>query len=241
MQERPLPQPPPGNHFSEMDDEPSSSGWQLKWVIGTWIGVIVVILILWLLPRYQLRAHGKSDWIEVLSNARQLDIALSEFETEFGRFPDASTSEAVRQKSGATHPLSSRTSNDLFAQLFASGIVTTESMFYARAKTARRPPDGIFDSEATLLQHGECGFAYISGLSSKSDPNTPLIFGPVIPGTTSLDLITCHGKAVVLKADHSVTSLPINSEGKIIYNGLDLLDPRQPFWHGKAPDVKWPK
>ncbi len=25
------------------------------------------------------------------------------------------------------------------------------------------------------------------------------------------------------------------------FNGLDLLDPRQPFWYGKAPDVKWPK
>jgi hypothetical protein len=36
--------------------------------------------------------------------------------------------------------------------------------------------------------------------------------------------------------------LPINSSGKIILtNGLDLLDPRQPFWDGKAPDVKWPK
>jgi hypothetical protein len=38
-----------------------------------------------------------------------------------------------------------------------------------------------------------------------------------------------------------VTSGLIDSPGKIIYNGLDLLDPRRPFWHGKAPDVKWPK
>ena len=29
--------------------------------------------------------------------------------------------------------------------------------------------------------------------------------------------------------------------GKVIINGLDLRDPRQPFWHGKTPDVKWPK
>ena len=64
----------------------------------------------------------------------------------------------------------------------------------------------------------------------------------MIPGTTTLDQKSCDGKAVVLKIDNSVTSLPINSAGKIILpNGLDLLDPRQPFWHGKAPDVKWPK
>ena len=92
-----------------------------------------------------------------------------------------------------------------------------------------------------MLEHGECSFAYISGLDSKCHPDTPLVFGPVIPGTTTLDRSSCDGKAVILKIDNSVMSYPINSAGKIIINGLDLLDPRQPFWHGKAPDVKWPK
>lgn len=76
---------------------------------------------------------------------------------------------------------------------------------------------------------------------SKDNPSTPIAFGPVIPATRTLDVKTFGGKAVVLKLDSSVSSLPIDSAGKIIYNGMDLLDPRQPIWHGKAPDVKWPK
>jgi hypothetical protein len=47
---------------------------------------------------------------------------------------------------------------------------------------------------------------------------------------------------VVLTIDGKVTTHAISSSGKIILpNGLELLDPRQPYWHGKAPDVRWPK
>lgn len=67
------------------------------------------------------------------------------------------------------------------------------------------PAGKLFHSDATILEHGECGFGYLSEL------------------------------------DNSASTYPINSAGKILVNGLDLLDPRQPFWHGKTPDVKWPK
>ena len=114
-------------------------------------------------------------------------------------------------------------------------------MFYAEAKFTRRS-DEIFSSDATILEHGECAFAYVSGLSATGDPDTPLVFGPVIPGTKTLDQKSCGGQVAVLCMDNSVRTYPISSAGKIILtNGLDLLDPRQPFWDGKAPDVKWPK
>ena len=104
-----------------------------------------------------------------------------------------------------------------------------------------RRPDDVTTTDATVLAHGECAFAYISGLSTADGPNTPLAFGPVIPGTSTLDRKSCEGRAVILRIDNSVSTYPINSSGKIIVNGLDFLDPRQPYWRGKAPDVKWPK
>lgn len=177
---------------------------------------------------------------EPVSNAKQIGLALFTFDQDYGKYPDTTTVVAVRRETGSTLILPDRTSNDLFAQLLATGILGTEKIFYLRAKSMRKP-DNVFDTDATILAHGECAFAYIAGLSSRDDPNTPVFFGPVIPGTTTLDRKSRDGKAVVLSVDNAVSSYPINPAGKIIVNGRDLLDPRQPFWHGKAPDVKWPK
>jgi hypothetical protein len=187
------------------------------------------------------RARGH-EMTRTVNNARQLGMALFEFDSEYGKFPDSSTVAAVRQDTGSKLSLPDCTSNDLFAQLLATKIIENESTFYARVEVSTRKADNLFQTDATILEHGECGFAYISGLSANGDPNTPLVFGPVIPGTTTVDRKSCDGKAVVLKMDCSATTYPINSAGKIILpNGLDLLDPRQPFWHGKVPDVKWAK
>jgi hypothetical protein len=63
----------------------------------------------------------------------------------------------------------------------------------------------------------------------------------VIPATSRLDPTAFDGRAMVLKLDNSVMSLPINPDGKIMANGHDLLDPKNPLSGGKVPDVKWPK
>jgi type II secretory pathway pseudopilin PulG len=204
------------------------------------IGIMSLILLSILMIPMLIRAQRNQEFSEARLKARQLRLALFEFETEYGKFPDSSTAAAVRDATGnALTPLDG-TSNDFFAQLLASGIVANESLFYAKTKGTKRKPDNIFNTEATTLEHGECTFAYISGLSAKSDPNAPIAFGAVIPGSTALDKNLYQGNALVLTSD-SVSFYPINSAGKIIVGGLDLLDPRQPFWHGKAPDVKWPK
>jgi hypothetical protein len=208
------------------------------WLIG--IGVSSVLILLLILPFFLPRRRGPHTVSEAVSNARQIGFPLFEFETEYGKFPDRSTIAAVRGNTGSALTLTDRTSNDLFAQLLVAEMAVGERLFYARAKSMRRPDD-VFHTDATILEHGECAFAYISGLSSTRDPSTPILFGPVIPGTTTLDRESCDGKAVVLRLDNSVTTLPINRAGKILDHGLDLLDPRQPYWHGKAPDVKWPK
>ncbi len=43
----------------------------------------------------------------------------------------------------------------------------------------------------------------------------------------------------MLRVDNYVPSLPIDSSGRVMLNGMDLFDPRQPLWGGRAPDLKW--
>jgi hypothetical protein len=216
-----------------------------KWRIARRMLMLALILILgfWIFLLWMTRPRPHHYPIrEATGNARQLGLALFEFESEYGKYPDASTAAAVRAETGTKLVLSDRTSNDLFAQLLVGRLASSEKMFYVDAKSARKPDD-IFDTDESILAHGECSFAYVPGRAFWASDRSirPLAFGPVIPGTSFLDHKSCDGKAVVLWVDNSVKSLPINSAGKVIVNGLDLLDPRQPYWHGKAPDVKWPK
>ncbi len=117
-------------------------------------------------------------------------------------------------------------------------------MFYAHTSTARKP-DGVY-AGATALEKGECGFAYIAGLSTeKSRPETPMVVFPLVPGKLLFDYTLSnkilYGKAMILRVDGSVITLPIDKSGHVYLNGKDLFDPSQPFWGGKVPDVKWPE
>ena len=212
----------------------------MRWLIGIGGGSAVLCLIFLILP-LMIRATPRSSISEARGNAQQLGLMLFEFQNEYGKFPDRSTIDAVRSASGTKLTLSDRTSNDLFAQMLVLNYTDTEKLFYAKAKGMKRRPDSVFNTDATILEHGECAFAFLYGLSITGDPNRPIAFGPVIPGTSTLDGKSCEGKAIILRMDNSTTTLPINSAGKIMENGFDLLDPRQPYWHGTAPDVKWPK
>ena len=211
------------------------------WVIWVGLGSMILLLLSPLGERaYRESKRGGGDMTEAINNARQIGWALYEFKSEYGKYPDTTTAEELRQTTGSMLSLPAKTSNDLFVQLMAAGIATTERMFYAKTKSTTKPDD-VWSSDATILAHGECAFAYIMGVDPNGSPSTPLAFGPVIPGTKTFDLKANFGKVAVLRMDNSVTSVPITPAGKIIINGLDLLDPRQPFWNGKPPDVKWPK
>ena len=231
------PQPPPDVPAPPPCEAALISRRKMAWVMGVGISAVLFVAIAPAFIRQRRGHHGSS---ETVNNARQIGLALYEFETEYGSNPDASTVAAVKLATGSMLSLSGRSSNDLFAQLFASGIAQSEGMFYAEFRGSRRP-DNVFHSDATILEHGECGFAYIAGLKSTDDPSTPIVFGPVIPGTKKLDRKSCEGKATILKLDNSVTTLSIDSSGKIIYLGRDLLDPAHPIWAGRPTDVKWPK
>lgn len=240
MPDQLLPQPPPDAPAPPPGEEAVRSRGKMKWLIAVGVGSMLLLAVGWASPHIFSRKRTDCDATEAMVNAYCVGVALSEFNLQHGRYPDSTTAAEVKRKTGSLLTLGDRTSNDLFAQLMVSGITGSEQIFYAKAKSAIKPDD-VCNTDTTMLAHGECVFAYICGLNPNAIPSTPIAFGPVIPGTTTLDGKSNKGKVSVVRLDRSVSNLPINSAGKIIYYGLELLDPRQPFWNGKSPDVKWPK
>lgn len=191
-------------------------------------------------PMLMRRKRTICDQTEEVNNARQIGMALYEFEIEYGKFPDATTIAAVRSKTGSTLPLGTTSSNDFFRQLMAGGIAQSEAMFYTKGQSTRKP-DGLMNGSHALAR-GECGFSYLMGLSSKGNPSRPIIVAPLIPGTDRFDPKPFQGKAVVLRADNSVNSLPILiKDGHAYANGQNLMNPANPIWEGHPPVIAWPE
>jgi hypothetical protein len=173
-----------------------------------------------------------------MNDLRQIGIALFEFQAEYGEFPAATTIKAVQTATESDIPLGTVTSNDFFRQLIASGIVSTERDFYAPVAGAHRPDDNFTKAEA--LKKGECGFTYFAGALDTDNPNRPILIAPMIPGTDRFDPKPFKGKAVFLKMDGSVASLPIDKDGHVLIDGRNMMDPHHPIWNGHAPAIAWP-
>ncbi len=198
------------------------------------------VFVFFMQPCYVCRGGKKGTQTEAVSNARQIGFALSAFQDEFGQMPDANTIEKVRQKSGTDLKLGTKSSNDFFRQLMASGIAQSESMFYAKIAGTHKPDDVFAGAKA--LEKGECGFTYFMGATKGCSPNRPIAVTPMIPGTDRFDPKPFDGKAVILRADDSVNSLPILiRDGHAWANGQNLMDPANPIWEGKPPIIAWPE
>ena len=211
-------------------------------VLGWLLAIAVIALLLLFSNPLPPRSHRPAaDRTEALNNIKQVGMMLYEFDHEYGRFPDASTAAAVKEATGTELTLGSDSSNELFRQLLAAGSSRSEKVFWAKSALSPKKPDEIFTPPSKALAPGECGFAYIAGLTSTGHPETPVVMTPLIPGKLTFDPKPFKGKAIILRLDNSATTYPIDQHGHVIINGLDLFDPRQPFWHGKAPDIKWPE
>lgn len=203
-----------------------------------WLGVISIfgLAMFWVLPKVFTK-RGPHDLWEAMNNLRQINFSLLEFEHDYHRFPDDSTRAFVKEDTATPLTLGDGSSNQYFRQLIAHGV-KSEKPFWAKTATTFKKPDDVSSSDSTALSPGECGFAYIPGLSSTSDPATPIVMTPLLKGRTTFDPGPYRGKAVILFPD-SVKVLPIDRSGRVMVGGMDIFDPRQPFWKGKAPDIKW--
>jgi prepilin-type N-terminal cleavage/methylation domain-containing protein len=191
--------------------------------------IVIIAALAGLTAPMVIRQRKKADQTEAVNNARQIGIALFEFETEYGTFPDDSTATAVKDATD-TQLVSGNKSNDRFRQLIRAGIAQSESMFYAKTAFTKKP-DGILTSDIQALAPGEVGFGIImdkgtKGLSAAGNPSRPIIGAPfkiALDGTFDSDFY--DGKAVVLKLDNSVTSFPIvPTSGNVKINGKTMLE-----------------
>ncbi|MEO5715416.1 MAG: hypothetical protein ABIT37_18200 [Luteolibacter sp.] len=206
---------------------------------GIWIVAIFAVVIFLMTQSPGGGGRKRAEQIEAVNNARQIGLALSAFEEKYGKRPDLSTIAAVQQNAATSLNLGTKSSNDFFRQLLASGIAQSEKMFYSQS-TGTRKPDNIF-TKAEALKKGECGFTYFLGAIRTDNPLRPIAVTPMIPGTDRFDPKPFQGKAVVLRADNSVTSITILlRDGHAVIDGRNLMDPNHPIWDGHPPVIAWP-
>jgi len=212
----------------------------MKWIVGLGCGSASLLLLLLLASPPMVVAPRNASWTTAKWHLNLLYIALFEFEQKYDSYPSSLTIPQVMADSGTTLTLGDDSSNELFKQLFAAKLVNSEQLFHAPGP-GLRDPDNNFISDMTMLAKGECNLAYISGLETTGNRRRPIVFGPIAPGTRSLDRKLFDGKAVLLHLDGSPSANPIDRSGKIIIDGMDMLDPKHPIWDGKPFTVKWPK
>jgi len=198
--------------------------------------IVIIAALAGLTAPMVIRQRKKADQTEAVSNARQIGIALFEFETEYGNFPDASTAKVVATNTD-TQASSGGTANDRFRQLIRSGIAQAEGIFYCKTVYSKKP-DNAFNTDENALARGEVGYGMMvktddSGLSASGNPARPIVMAPFTAELgEKFDFEMYDGKAVILKLDNSVSSIPIiQKSGLPKMNGKNLTE--------GGPDTVW--
>ncbi|MCW1925622.1 hypothetical protein OKA05_23895 [Luteolibacter arcticus] len=212
----------------------------MSWIY--WAGgiSIIILALLGLSAPLILRSKKDTNRTETINNMRQINLALIDFDADYGKFPDATTIADVQTRTHTTLALGTATSNDYFRQLIAAGTMS-EKIFWAKIPATPHKPNDRLGPDA--LKKGECSFAYVAGLSTSSDPGTPVVMTPMIPGTFRFDSNVFADKAIIMRVDGSVKMETIRSDTHEVSvgGGMTLFDPRLPYWHGKVADLKWPE
>ncbi len=211
--------------------------------------IVIIAALAGLTAPMVIRQRKKADQTEAVNNARQIGFALFEFETEYGTFPDDTTAETVASNTD-TAKVGGSTANDRFRQLIRSGIAQSETMFYSKT-TYTKKPDGVFNDDNTALAAGEVGFGLMEttegkGLSAAGNPSRPVVMTPFDQSLASekFDFDIYDGKAVILKLDNSVTSLPIIKTSQLVkISGKSLTATGEDTVWGTAtnPRINYPK
>lgn len=204
--------------------------------------IVIIAALAGLTAPMVIRQRKKADQTEAVSNARQIGLALFEFETSYGSYPSGGengTGKEVTTNTGSPLTFGGGTANDYFRQLIAAEISQSEAMFYAKTAFSRKP-DNVFNTAQNALEAGEVGFGYImngttDAFSTAGNPARPIVVAPLLfPFQTGqFDLDLYDAKAVVLRIDNSVQSVPILRQSKLaqLGGGKNLLQ--------TGPDTVW--
>lgn len=148
---------------------------------------------------------------EAVSNAKKLFDLMVGFDTEHSCFPCDETA------SGKLAGFQGLYSNDYLAQLIADGHTKSERTFYIEGVTKiKKEPDNNISNRDKILEAGECGFAYIKGMSTSSNSGRPILCAPMTGNGTKFNSKFFGGKALVLRVDGSVQLFRINENGEAV-------------------------
>ena len=187
--------------------------------------IVIIAALAGLTAPMVIRQRKKADQTEAVSNARQIGLALFEFENEYGSYPDPTTALAVTSATGSTLSIGGNLANDYFRQLLAGNFTQSEKIFYAKIANAKKPDDNIAGAEA--LAQGEVGFGYLlkgnTGFNAAGNPSRPLAVTPLFNNLAAgtFDPAPFDSKAIVLRMDNSVTSINIKLNKTINLGGVE--------------------
>ena len=179
--------------------------------------VIVIIAALAGLTAPQvIRMKKKGDLAEATNNARQIGLALAQFDSDVGGYPDDKSVDAVKDLTGNADltGVSGTDSNSYFRQMILSGVTESEQPFFAKTSYSKAKPDDITTPQDKMLEEGEVGFGYIMKDASTSQAvvsGRPVCVAPLQSGDTSgkMEFDPYDGKAIALFTDSSVRQLTI--------------------------------
>lgn len=247
-----LEQPPPGpEDWREERPEGLQGGTTKgKFVAMCVVGGLAVLGCLMILCAPMiLRSAKAAERTQAISNAKQVGLALLEFDQEYGEFPSDATVAEVVKATGSTLDFTDGSSNAMFRQLIAAGYGYSESIFYCSHPDGSVEPDGLM-SGGSALEAGETGFSYVHGLNTGMNPGLPVLMAPMVAGTADQfwpdrkgwgGPKAYGGKAVVLRLDNSAEAAFIRTSDRKVSRGggVTLLDPAN--FGGAKPDVRQPK
>jgi len=176
---------------------------------------------------------GKSD-IDIpehLKNEFQMlkymTYALRSFSDKHGSYPTDQTALTLEKSFKDTVRLRGDAANDYFRQL----LFTTDF------------PDSVGASVtgSAVIGKSDWEYSYFLGGAFNDNPDRPVVLVPLLHGEPRFDTKALGGRAVILFADCSVRHFPIESDGRVLINEMDIFDPKQPFWKNSKPDIKWPR
>jgi hypothetical protein len=199
------------------------------------IGLCLVLVIGWCAPSF-VRMSRMKEQIRAMANGKTMVLALNDFASEYGSFPDRETAEAVKKNTLTTLDLDGDTANHYFRQLIAAGMAKSENPFNARTAYSRKRPDNNMRGDQAL-KPGEVGFGYIMN-GTKALPadklNRIIAVTPLHNGsaTGEFDPNPLDGMAVLVYLDTSVKMLRIRKEDRqVMLGGKKLLE--------NGPDTVW--
>lgn len=126
-----------------------------------WLTIAGLFAVIFVMSSSLLRVGGGHDrsFEGSVNHARQVGLALLEFQFEYGSFPTYKTAKRVREmRPDFSFREPSQYSDDYFNQMIAVGLVRNKELLYAKGVASKRPEHPLLPSP---IEAGTCGFAYL--------------------------------------------------------------------------------